>query len=174
MIMGFEVAWWIYLPGSYTRQYALSIVTLTARARAACMNFLNDSYYSWQVLTRFPRGPSECIHVCTSIYIAWNSALHNCCQKHVKAYVAWHLLVANMEKKGLTEKDNAQPVLISKHVSCWVKWGSNTCWWRISSVSMLVAEWNEAVTLADDAFVFQLVFRSVGCHALPLFGKLKY
>jgi len=64
--MGFEVAWWIYLPGC---EYSIVTQTAIARGMLGQMNCLNDSYYGWQVLTRFLRDFSACIHVCTSISV---------------------------------------------------------------------------------------------------------
>ena len=78
MIMGFEGTWWIlYLPGcKYVYMtIPLSIVILTARVRTACMNCLNNSYYSWQVLTHFCVALLVCIYACTSTIVVSTQGL---------------------------------------------------------------------------------------------------
>ena len=62
---------------SYTRKWICF-----EYCHSLCANCSNNSYYSWQVLTRFPWGSSVCIHVCTSIWI-----LHNTTTEPTKWYI---------------------------------------------------------------------------------------
>ena len=82
--MGFEVAWWIYLSGcEYTYT---SICHSDCKSSATCQDRyeLPKWLYSWQVLTRFPRGSSACIHVCT-----YNIGIHTT-RVHVHTHTHTH------------------------------------------------------------------------------------
>ena len=123
--MGFEVAWWIYLPGCEyiyitLRFEALSIVTLTTRARA-----IHAQYFPW--------GSSVCIHVCTSIMFQTDFSICG-----ISATCTTLCMI--LERKNCNQTEIHHLYSARTHAASLPRWAVDITYMRVTWSSVIVVD----------------------------------